>query len=110
MESIRISRSAMGRRIVAMIIALMGVMSLSLGTVARSAADEGGTVDMYRLYNKKTGEHFYTKDSSERDQLKSRGWRYEGVGWVAPSRSDTPVYRLYNPSVADHHYDVPHVF
>ena len=34
------------------------------------------------------------------------GWNYEGIGWVAPEHSDTPVYRLYNPNAGDHHYTV----
>ena len=36
--------------------------------------------------------------------LINAGWEYEGIGWVAPLKSDTPVYRLYNPTAADHHY------
>ena len=63
------------------------------------------SVTMYRLYNRYTGEHFYTSDVSERDRLVSVGWSYEGVGWVAPVSGD-PVYRLYNGHVrgGDHHY------
>lgn len=63
------------------------------------------SVTMYRLYNRYTGEHFYTSDVSERDHLVSVGWSYEGVGWVAPVSGD-PVYRLYNGHVrgGDHHY------
>ncbi|AGH40667.1 hypothetical protein D805_0400 [Bifidobacterium thermophilum RBL67] len=63
------------------------------------------TVTMYRLYNRFTGEHFYTSSSVERDSLVKVGWRSEGTGWVAPV-SGAPVYRLYNPYVAggDHHY------
>lgn len=70
----------------------------------------GGTVveetqDMYRLYSRLTGEHLYTSDSHERDVLKASGiWIYEGVAWVAPTRSNTPVYRLYSPPLGDHHY------
>ncbi|MFR0579056.1 Ig-like domain-containing protein [Bifidobacterium thermophilum] len=62
--------------------------------------------NMYRLYNKYTGEHFYTASVKERDTLRNLGWKYERVGWVAPSESNTPVYRLYNKYVAggDHHY------
>ena len=62
-------------------------------------------VTMYRLYNRWTGEHFYTASKVERDTLSSGGWTYEGVGWIAPSTGDV-VYRLYNPFVAggDHHY------
>lgn len=63
-----------------------------------------GQVPMYRLYNPNSGEHFYTANSAERDMLVGVGWRYESVGWVAPSVSGTPVYRLYNPNAGDHHY------
>ena len=60
---------------------------------------------MYRLYNRYTGEHFYTSSTVECDSLTSVGWNYEGVGWTAPLSGD-PVYRLYNPYVSggDHHY------
>ena len=59
--------------------------------------------DMYRLYNPNSGEHFYTANTNEKSHLQKAGWRYEGVGWVAPS-TGKPVYRLYNPNVGDHHY------
>ena len=52
---------------------------------------------MYRLYNPYSGEHFYTASADEMGHLASIGWSYEGVGWVAPKQSNTPVYRLYNP-------------
>lgn len=65
---------------------------------------EDATVDMYRLYNKNTGEHLYTADVVEKNHLISIGWRYEGVGWEAPVKSERPVYRLYNPNTQDHHY------
>lgn len=73
-------------------------------TVARAA--EGDVVSMYRLYNRYTGEHFYTSVETERDHLVDVGWSYEGIGWQAPVKSDTPVYRLYNGYVTggDHHY------
>ncbi|MFR0591628.1 InlB B-repeat-containing protein [Bifidobacterium thermophilum] len=63
------------------------------------------TVVMFRLYNRFTGEHFYTSSSVERDSLVKVGWRSEGTGWVAPV-SGAPVYRLYNPYApgGDHHY------
>lgn len=64
------------------------------------------TMTMYRLYNKYTGEHFYTGSIVERDSLVEAGWTSEGTGWIAPRESSTPVYRLYNPNVegGDHHY------
>ena len=62
------------------------------------------TVNMYRLYNPNSGEHFYTSNTAERDMLIGVGWSYEGVGWIAPSISNTPVYRLYNQYGGEHHY------
>ena len=61
---------------------------------------------MHRLYNKWTGEHFYTASDEEKANLVSLGWTDEGTGWVAPATSSTPVYRLYNKYVpgGDHHY------
>jgi hypothetical protein len=61
-------------------------------------------VEMHRLYNKRTGEHFYTANAGEKDALVKLGWQYEGIGWIAPSFSTSPVYRLYNANSGDHHY------
>ena len=60
---------------------------------------------MYRLYNRWTGEHFYTASIEERNSLRTVGWTYEGRGWTAPTEG-SEVYRLYNPYVegGDHHY------
>lgn len=82
-------------------VSLLGVASVPM---AASADDSDDQVAMYRMYNPNSGEHFYTAKTSERDDLSSIGWRYEGVGWMAPAHSDTPVYRLYNPYTSDHHY------
>ena len=62
------------------------------------------TQPMYRLYNPNSGEHFYTSDASEKNHLVSLGWRYEGIGWIAPKISSYPVYRLYNAYGGEHHY------
>ena len=59
---------------------------------------------MYRLYNPNSGEHFYTAAVAEHNNLVNLGWHDEGIGWVAPVKSGTPVYRLYNPNAGDHHY------
>ena len=69
--------------------------------LSKAGASDG---TMYRLYNPNSGEHFYTASSGERDNLIAVGWNYEGVGWTAPTSSNTPVYRLYNPNAGDHHY------
>ena len=64
------------------------------------------TVDMLRLYNPNSGEHFYTASAAEKDTLVNAGWKYEGLAWKAPAKSKTPVYRVYNPNAGDHHYTV----
>ncbi|GHU63918.1 hypothetical protein FACS189418_8120 [Clostridia bacterium] len=57
---------------------------------------------VYRLYNRYSGEHIYTKDRSEVDQLVKLGWNDEGVAWYSgppdgPIAGDR-IYRLYNPN------------
>jgi hypothetical protein len=84
--------------------AIVGVLGLEALVPATVLAQDQGQVAMSRLYNPNSGEHFYTADTNERDHLVQVGWRYEGVGWVAPARSSAPVYRLYNPNAGDHHY------
>ena len=71
---------------------------------SNSSADSTASVFMQRLYNPHSGEHFYTANAAERDMLVNAGWSYEGSGWTAPERSNTPVYRLYNANAGDHHY------
>lgn len=68
------------------------------------ATQSDAEIEMFRLYNPNSGEHFYTGNSVERDSLIYAGWSWEGVGWYAPASSSIPVYRLYNPNVGDHHY------
>lgn len=63
-----------------------------------------GAVTLYRLYNKNTGEHFYTHEDLEVSTLIDTGWRYEGIAWYSPEYSTLPVFRLYNPNSGDHHY------
>lgn len=69
----------------------------------RSARAAVQSIAMYRLYNPNSGEHFYTGNTVERDNVRKAGWLYEGIGWQAPTSGD-PVYRLYNPNAGDHHY------
>ena len=79
----------------------------SLIANANTQADSTARVAMYRLYNKNTGEHFYTSNTTEQKNLVKAGWSDEGIEWYAPSgKTNTPVYRLYNKWVTggDHHY------
>ena len=73
---------------------------------AKWTAEQVKTVDMLRLYNPNSGEHFYTASVTEKDNLVKAGWKYEGLAWKAPAKSKTPVYRLYNPNAGDHHYTI----
>lgn len=61
-------------------------------------------IEMHRLYNPNSGEHFYTGDIKEKDFLAKVGWKYEGIAWTAPKTSTTPVFRLFNPNGSDHHF------
>ncbi|MEY8515248.1 hypothetical protein [Lactococcus taiwanensis] len=73
---------------------------------APNTTDQASTiVEVYRLYNANTGEHFYTKNSAERANLKRVGWRDEGLGWNSAT-SGKAVYRVYNPNAkgGDHYY------
>ena len=42
-----------------------------------------GTVEMYRLYNPNSGEHFFTNTNAEKNMLIKAGWKYEGIGFYA---------------------------
>lgn len=63
-------------------------------------------IPVYRLFNTRTGEHFYTASTTERSQyLKVGNWKSEGVAWYAPRKSSEPIYRLSNPNNGnEHHY------
>ena len=88
----------------ALAVMLLSIFGQTLtGTVVDAQAAENPNA-MYRLYNKYTGEHFYTSSFSEKSKLVIAGWGDEGIGWYAPVKSNTPVYRLYNPYAGDHHY------
>ena len=81
-------------------------MLCALAVPTSALAASSGSQEMYRLYNPYTGEHFYTLSTVERDARVADGWNDEGLGWIAPESSDTPVYRLYNSYApgGDHHY------
>ena len=42
-----------------------------------------GSVNVYRLYNKKNGRHHYTRKKGEYDKLGKNGWTKEGIAWQA---------------------------
>ncbi|MDH6365288.1 hypothetical protein M2139_002283 [Enterococcus sp. PF1-24] len=78
----------------------IGLVSVCGFALQAEAAD---TNDMHRLYNPNSGEHFYTANVTEKNNLIKAGWNDEGLGWIAPT-SGEEVYRLYNGNSGDHHY------
>lgn len=82
---------------------LMGAIVASGLLLFVGAAEVNADVEMYRVYNPNSGEHFYTGKTAERNNLIRRGWQDEGIGWTAPDNGD-PVYRMYNQHSGDHHY------
>ncbi|MBQ9004099.1 MAG: S8 family serine peptidase, partial [Eggerthellaceae bacterium] len=47
---------------------------------------------VYELYNKKTGEWFYTTSAAKRTAKLKAGFTAKGTAWKAPSKSTVPVY------------------
>lgn len=86
---------------------ILKAVGVTLGTLATltivATNAEAASVQMYRVYNPNSGEHFYTKSSEEKQDLVNVGWKDEGIGWTAPTSGDD-VYRVYNPNSGDHHY------
>ncbi|MBV7390103.1 hypothetical protein KUA55_05375 [Enterococcus sp. ALS3] len=60
-------------------------------------------IPLYRAYNPNSGEHLYTKDKTELNDLISNGWMDEDIAWITPSEG-VIVYRSYNPNSGEHFY------
>lgn len=66
-----------------------------------------GSLAVYRLYNRNSGEHFYTTTYAEAQNTVNAGWKNESekaAAWSAPINSLEVIYRLYNPNSGLHHY------
>ena len=68
-------------------------------------AEADRTIPVYRLYNPNSGEHFYTVNGYERENLIINGWNDEGIGFYESGEGDD-VYRVYNPNTGEHHYTI----
>ena len=93
----------MKKNMMTFLVAVTLVISAFSVAIPVKAAESSNDVVIYRIYNPNSGEHFYTKNSNEKDYLYSVGWNYEGIAWIAPITGD-PVYRVYNPNSGEHHY------
>ena len=61
-------------------------------------------VNMFRMYDPNSGEHFYTGSDIEKNNLIAAGWKYEGIGFTFPKTTGKPVHRLYDPATGEHLY------
>ncbi len=107
------SRHFQGKKKAFFVFALIAALSISNAHVF-AASDEDtssseDTVAVFRMYNKNSGEHFYTTNEEEAAHISSVGWLYEGAGWMSPRKSSSPVYRVYNPNAGDHFYTLDRV-
>lgn len=89
---------------------LLALSVLSVGVYAEEP-NKYELTNVIRLYNPNSGEHFYTTDYDELDNLLSLGWKLENAAWVAvlPTESNAelevnPVYRLYNGNGGEHFF------
>ncbi|MCR4612274.1 MAG: hypothetical protein K5644_10285 [Lachnospiraceae bacterium] len=100
-------RKKIVRKIGAVFLGITMCLSATLTFTGNMASVEAAQdyYEVYRLYNQSTGEHFYTKNVLEYEDLQKIGWIDEGFGWYGAG-SGEPVYRLYNPNAegGDHYY------
>ena len=67
-------------------------------------------VPVYRFWNNKTLDHFYTISETEKDQLQKDynsgkdNYAFEGIAWYVPQTSNIPVYRFFDVSNYNHFY------
>lgn len=98
-----------------MVVAMLMVPAITDSTVGTEQAEAlrwmrsnsvtaEGSMMLFRMYNPNSGEHFYTTNVAERNNLYYAGWDYELRWEVYPPGQGSPVYRLYNPNAGDHHY------
>jgi hypothetical protein len=78
--------------------------------IAGSAPPPPTTFPQYRLFYLPSGEHLYTTDFNEYSYLGAHGWNQEGIAYymfpnaVIGGAQTVPLYRLYAPGIAQHHW------
>ena len=81
----------------------------SVGQVFSPEVDPGHlNPAVYRLYNPYApgGDHHYTTDKNEYEELQKAGWKGEGIAFYSAPFTGMARYRLYNPyaETGAHHY------
>ena len=92
-------------------VAAILALGLGLAGLAAQVAAAEQAYPVVRFYNERTGTHFYTIDTAERDQvLRLYPWfDYEGVQFYAYKTQvagSQPVYRFFNSSTGTHFYTI----
>ena len=70
----------------------------------------GGRVPVYRFYNDKTKDHFFTTSEQEKQVVEENGrtgkddYVYEGIAWYAYTGGSWPVYRFFDEINFNHYY------
>lgn len=67
-----------------------------------------GLAPLYRLYDRRRGDHLYTASAAERGAMLAAGWHDEGVACRVVDRPEpglAPLLRLFHPSAHDHAYE-----
>jgi hypothetical protein len=82
-----------------------GVAFTSISPVRQEVVPPAGQDLVYRFRDMPGGDHFWTRDVYERDQMIRSGYHYEGVSMhSSQSWSTSAVYRLYSPELHNHLY------
>ncbi len=74
------------------------------------STNENGRIPLYRLHNNTNGNHIYTTDETEKNNLVSTGWTYEKTeGYVySPTEPQppgtVPLYHFYHTAQSDNFY------
>ena len=79
------------------------LIAISVFLISSDKAEAASTFPVYRMYNRYTQEHLFTRVKAEYDRNAKIGWIKEGIAWYSAS-SGEPVYRLLNLKSKDHHY------
>ncbi len=91
---------------------ILGIFALAAPLLTISSAGATTPVPVYRLYNKKTGEHFYTANHDEaiRNGCVNPGYIMEDSSYFmtdsSPVAGATTVSRLYSLSTGDRFYSI----
>lgn len=79
---------------------VIGSVNVNYNVVKKA---EVAKTDLYRLYNKNSGEHFFTTSAGEKNNLVKAGWNFEGVAMQTVKDGGVKVYRLYNKNNGGEH-------